>query len=69
MISSYWSSGNNSFVGKITKITMTYEATHKHSVCINGVFLLVVVVLFLDSAARSGVIQVLNVTEVIDCFI
>ena len=49
---------------------MTYEATHKHSVCINGVFLLVVVVvLFLDSAARSGVIQVLNVTEVIDCFI
>ena len=68
MISSYWSSGNNSCVGKITKITMTYEATHKHSVCINGVFL-VVVVLFLDSAARSGVIQVLNVTEVIDCFI
>ena len=48
---------------------MTYEATHKDSVCINGVFLLVVVVLFLDSAARSGVIQVLNVTEVIDCFI
>ena len=56
-------------MGKITKITMTYEATHKHSVCINGVFLLLVVVLFLDSAARSGVIQVLNVTEVIDCFI
>ena len=27
------------------------------------------VVVFLDSAARSGVIQVLNVAEVIDCFI
>ena len=49
---------------------MTYEARYKHSVCINGVFLVVVVVVvFLDSAARSGVIQVLNVTEVIDCFI
>ena len=50
-------------MGKIIKITMTYEATHKHSVCINVVFV------FLDSAARSGVIQVLNVTEVIHCFI
>lgn len=47
---------------------MTYEATHKHSVCIN-VFFVDVVVVFLDSAARSGVIQVLNVTEVIHCFI
>ena len=41
---------------------------------INRVFVLMlffvdVVVVFLDSAARSGVIQVLNVTEVIDCFI
>lgn len=32
-------------------------------------FFVDVVVVFLDSAARSGVIQVLNVTEVIDCFI
>ena len=32
-------------------------------------FVVVVVVGFLDSAARSGVIQVLNVAEVIDCFI
>ena len=44
-------------MGKIMKITMTYEATHKQSVCINVVFVDVVVV-FLDSAARSGVIQV-----------
>ena len=41
---------------------------------INRVFVLMlffvdVVVGFLDSAARSGVIQVLNVAEVIDCFI
>ena len=42
---------------------------------INRVFVLmlfcfvVVVVVFLDSAARSGVIQVLNATEVINCFI
>ena len=56
-------------MGKIIKITMTYEATHKQSVCINVVFVVDVVVVFLDSAARSGVIQVLNVTEVIDCFI
>lgn len=57
-------------MGKIIKITMTYEATHKHSVCINVVvFVVDVVVVFLDSAARSGVIQVLYVTEVIDCFI
>ena len=67
-ISPYWSSGDNSCTGKIIKITMTYEATHKHSVCIN-VFFVDVVVVFLDSAARSGVIQVLNVTEVIHCFI
>ena len=56
-------------MGKIVKITMTYEATHKQSVCINVVFVVDVVVVFLDSAARSGVIQVLYVTEVIDCFI
>ena len=55
-------------MGKIIKITMTYEARYKRSFCINGVFVDVVVV-FLDSAARSGVIQVLNVSEVIECFI
>lgn len=70
LISPYWSSGDNSCVGEIIRITLTYGATHKHSVCINVVFFfVVVVVVFLDSAARSGVIQVLNVTEVIDCFI
>lgn len=56
-------------MGKIMKITMTYQATPKHSVCINVALFVDVVVVFLDSAARSGVIQVLNVSEVIDCFI
>lgn len=45
LISPYWSSCDNSCMGKIIKITMTYEATHKHSVCIN-VFLLMLLLYF-----------------------
>ena len=33
-------------MGKIIKITMTYEATHKQSVCINVVFLLMLLLYF-----------------------
>ena len=33
-------------MGEIIKITMTYEATHKQAVCINVVFLLMLLLYF-----------------------
>lgn len=46
LISPYWSYGDNSCVGKMIKVTMTYEATHKSSICINVVFLLMLLLYF-----------------------
>lgn len=46
LISPYWSYGDNSCVGKIIKVTMTYEATHKSSICINVVFFLLMLLLY-----------------------